>query len=160
MVLKTSGQSNLTKGRIAAAYRRFSCIRQVVPMCTPPKPAFLGPLESIIQTTYPSIQPFLGDLCQNVSPYAMRPLNMSWLSVLSVLSVTLVYCGQTVGWIKMKLCMSVGLGHGHIVLYGIQLPLPQRGTAPNFRPMSVAKRLDGSRWHLAWGWALVQATLC
>jgi len=24
----------------------------------------------------------------------------------------------------------------------------------------VAKRLDGSRWHLAWRWALVQATLC
>jgi len=26
------------------------------------------------------------------------------------LSVTLVYCGQTVGWIKMKLDMEVGLG--------------------------------------------------
>ena len=38
------------------------------------------------------------------------------LSVLSVLSVTLVYCGQTVGWIKMKLGMPVGLGPGHIVL--------------------------------------------
>ena len=38
------------------------------------------------------------------------------LSVLSVcLSVTLVYCGQTVGWIKMKLGMQVGLGPGHIV---------------------------------------------
>ena len=31
------------------------------------------------------------------------------------LSVTLVYCGQTVGWIKMKLDMQVGL-NGHIVL--------------------------------------------
>jgi len=30
--------------------------------------------------------------------------------VLSVcLSVTLVYCGQTVGWIKVKLGMEVGL---------------------------------------------------
>jgi len=29
--------------------------------------------------------------------------------------------------------------------------LPQRGTAPNFRPISaMAKWLDGSRWHLAW----------
>ena len=36
-------------------------------------------------------------------------------SVLSVLSVTLVYCGQTVEWIKMKLSMLVGLGPGHIV---------------------------------------------
>jgi len=30
--------------------------------------------------------------------------------------VTLVYCGQTVGWIKMKLGVVVGLGPGHIVL--------------------------------------------
>ena len=34
---------------------------------------------------------------------------------LSCLSVMLVYCGQTVGWIKMKLGMEVGLGPGHIV---------------------------------------------
>jgi len=45
--------------------------------------------------------------------------------VLSVLSVTLVYCGQTVGWIKMKLGVQVGLGPGHIVLDGDQLPLPK-----------------------------------
>jgi len=38
--------------------------------------------------------------------------------VLSVLSVTLVYCCQTVGRIKMNLGMQVGLGHGHIVLDG------------------------------------------
>jgi len=32
---------------------------------------------------------------------------------------------------------------------------------PSHGPMSiVAKQLDGSRWHLAWRWALVQATLC
>ena len=36
--------------------------------------------------------------------------------VLSVLSVTLVYCGQTVGWIKKKLGMEVGLGLSHLVL--------------------------------------------
>ena len=119
-------------------------------------------------------------------------------SVLSCLSVTLVYCSQTVGRIKTKLGMQVGLGPGHIVLDGDPAPLPQRGTAPNFRPISVAakmaawikiplgmevglgpgdfvlngdpapspkmgrnppnfrpmfivaKRLDGSRWHLAW----------
>jgi len=35
---------------------------------------------------------------------------------LSVLSVTLMYCGQTVGWIKMQLGTEVGLGPGHIVL--------------------------------------------
>jgi len=40
------------------------------------------------------------------------------LSVLSVLGVTLVYCGQTVGWMKMKRGMEVGFGPGHIVLDG------------------------------------------
>ena len=30
----------------------------------------------------------------------------------------LVYCGQTVGWIKTKLGMEVGLGPGHTVLDG------------------------------------------
>ena len=37
---------------------------------------------------------------------------------LSVLSVTLVYCGKTVGWIKMLLGMKVGLGPCHITLDG------------------------------------------
>jgi len=43
--------------------------------------------------------------------YAIEPLSCP---VLSCLSVTLVYCGQTVGWIKMKLGVQVGLGPGHI----------------------------------------------
>ena len=60
-----------------------------------------------------------------------------------------VYCGQTAGWIKMPLGVEVGLCPGHIVLHGAQLFLPQRCTAPNFRPISVvAKWLDGSRCHL------------
>ena len=83
------------------------------------------------------------------------------LSVLSCL--TLVYCGQTVGRIKMKLGRKVGLGPGHIVLDGNPRPPPPKGHSPhpNFRPMSVvAKRLDGSIWHLAWRWASIQATLC
>jgi len=33
---------------------------------------------------------------------------------------------------KMKLGMQVGLGPGHSVLDGTQIPLPQRGTAPQF----------------------------
>ena len=73
------------------------------------------------------------------------------LSVLCVLSVTLVHCGQTVGRIKIKLDMQVGLGPGHIVLDGDPAPPPQGGTAPNFRPISVvAKWLDGLRCHLVW----------
>ena len=47
--------------------------------------------------------------------------------VCPVLSVTLVYCGQTVGWIKMKLGMQVGLGPGHIVLDGEPTPPPKKG---------------------------------
>ena len=46
------------------------------------------------------------------------------LSCLSVLSVTLVYCGQTVGLIKVKLGVQVGLSSGHIVLDGDPPPLP------------------------------------
>jgi len=59
---------------------------------------------------------------------------------LSCLSATLVYCGKTVGWIKMKLGMQVGLDPGHIVLDRGPAPRPQRGTAPNFRPISVVAK--------------------
>jgi len=65
------------------------------------------------------------------------------------LSVMLVYCGQTVGWIKMKLDTEVGLSPGHIGLEWDPAPLPKRGTAPNFWLMSVVtKQLDGLRCHL------------
>jgi len=120
--------------------------------------------------------------------------------VLSVISVTFVHCDQTVGRIKTKRGVQVGLDPGHVVLDGdsalpypkehsppvfgpyllrsngcmIKMPLgmelglgpgdfvldrdpaprsPKRGRSPpsNFRPMFiVAKRLDGSRWYLAW----------
>ena len=73
------------------------------------------------------------------------------MSVLSCLSVTLVHCGQTVGRIKMKLGVQVGLGPGHVVLDGDPAPSEKGGRSflPNFRPISiVAKRLDGSRCHL------------
>jgi len=46
------------------------------------------------------------------------------------LSVTLVYCGQTVGWIKTKLGTEVGLSRPHCVRWG--LALPQRGAVPQF----------------------------
>ena len=89
---------------------------------------------------------FWAIVCENGSSYAIAIV----VSVvcLSVLSVTLVYCGQTVGWINMPLGMEVGLRPVHIVLDGDLAP--QRGTiVPNFRPMSiVAKRLDGSRCRL------------
>jgi len=58
-------------------------------------------------------------------------------------------------WIKMPHGREVGLGPGDFVIDGNPAPLPKRGQSPlpNFRPMSiVVKRLDGSRWHLAWRW--------
>ena len=55
---------------------------------------------------------------------------LSVLSVCHVRSVTLMYCGQTAGWIKMKLDAQIDLGPGHIVLDGYPAPLPQSGTAP------------------------------
>ena len=55
------------------------------------------------------------------------------------LSVTLVYCGQTVGCIKIKLGMEVGLGPGHIVLDG-DPAAPKGAQPPNFRPMSVVAK--------------------
>jgi len=41
-----------------------------------------------------------------------------------------IYCGQKPAWIKMPLGMEVGLGPGHIVLDGTQLPLLQKGAEP------------------------------
>ena len=54
---------------------------------------------------------FRATVCKTVRPV----LSDRYLSCLSVLSATLVYCGPTVGWIKMKLGTEVGLGPGHIV---------------------------------------------
>ena len=76
--------------------------------------------------------------------YAIGPL-----SVLSCLSVTLVYCDQTVGYIRMPLGMEVGLGSGDTVLDGDPAHAPKGQSTPNIWPMSVvAKRLDGSRCQL------------
>ena len=50
------------------------------------------------------------------------------LSYLSLLSVTLVYCSQTVGWIRMALGVEIGLGLGDIVLdWDPAAPPPQNG---------------------------------
>jgi len=66
-------------------------------------------------------------------PYVKRFALCYWTLVLSCpvcpvcLSVTLVYCRQTVGWIKMKLGMQVALVLCHIVLDGDLAPLPKKG---------------------------------
>jgi len=62
---------------------------------------------------------------------------------LFVLSVTLVYCGQMVGWIKMKLGMQLGLSSGHIVLDGDPAPPPQKGHSPQFLAQVCCGQTDG-----------------
>jgi len=78
-----------------------------------------------------------------------------------VLSVTFVYCGQTVGWIKMKLGMQVGLGPGHIVLDGNPAPPPPKGVGvpfPIFGPCPLWPNgwmdHDGT-WHRCWPWSML-----
>jgi len=73
---------------------------------------------------------FWATVCKTVRPMLSNrcPVSLSC----PVLSMTLVYCCQTVGWIKMKLGMQVGLGSGHIVLDGDPAPLPQKGQSPQF----------------------------
>jgi len=65
-----------------------------------------------------------------VKRFALSPYPIGLLS-LSVLSVTLVYCGQTVGRIKMKLGLQVGLIPGHIVLWGPS-SRSSKGAQPQF----------------------------
>jgi len=63
-----------------------------------------------------------------VKRFALCYLTVVCLSALPVSpSVMLVYCGQTVGWIKMKAGAQVGLGY--IVLDGDPAPHTERGTA-------------------------------
>ena len=65
------------------------------------------------------------------------------------LSVTLVYCGQTVEWIEMKLGMEVGLCPGHIALLGDTAPQEKGAQQPQrFGSCIVTKRLDTLKCHL------------
>jgi len=64
-----------------------------------------------------NLQFFWATVCKTV-----RPMLSDRCSVSPVLSMTLVYCGQTAGWNKMKLGTEVGLVPGHIVLDGDTAP--------------------------------------
>jgi len=87
---------------------------------------------------------------QNGSPYAISD------RCLSCLSVTLVYCDQTVGWIRMPFGLVVGLGPGHSVLDGDPAPRAEMGTAapPLFSPYLLVP--NGRVAHLRYCWALVR----
>jgi len=66
-------------------------------------------------------------------PFVKRFALCYWSVVLSVcLSVTFMHCGQTVGRIKTKLGVQVGLGPGHILLDGDPASPPPKGHSPQF----------------------------
>jgi len=72
------------------------------------------------------------------------PLRLPVLPVLSCLSATFVYCGETVGWIKLPLGTEVGLGPGDIVLDGDPVPSPAHvycGQTAKRSPISVTAEL-------------------
>jgi len=53
----------------------------------------------------------------------------------------LVYCGQTVGWIKIELGMEVALGPSDNVSDGDSaLPLKRAQFPTNFQPMSIVAK--------------------
>jgi len=66
---------------------------------------------------------------------------------LSCLSVTLVCCGQTVGWIKMALGTEVCLNPGYNVLDGGSSSPPQKGHSS--RPLFGLCLLVAKRWPIS-----------
>jgi len=73
---------------------------------------------------------FLGDRLQNCALYAIGSLSVC----LSLCLSTLVYCGQTVGWIRMPLGMKVGLGPGDTVRWEPRSPKQGAQQPPIFGP--------------------------
>jgi len=71
-------------------------------------------------TVCKTVRPMLSDRCLSVC------LSCPFLSV------TLMYCGQTVGRIKMKLGLHVGFGSDYIVLDGNPGRPPPKGQSPQF----------------------------
>ena len=65
------------------------------------------------------------------------------------------------GWIKMPLSREVGLCPNDVVLGADPDPLPKRQQSPPiFGPCLLWPDGWMDRYHLAWRWASVQATLC
>ena len=99
-------------------------------------------------------------LCYRTVVY---PVLLVCLSI--CLSVTLLYCGQRVGRIQMKLSKQVGLGPGHIVLDGDPGPPLPKGHSRQFSahiccgqmapwitiPLSTEVGLDPGDF-VFWGW--------
>ena len=136
---------------------RYKYLTSCSCLLTPPQPSVTHTFAHIIRLL-PSWVNATGTAITKASAYRSRVgwtparrihtymLSHRCLSCLvcPVLSVTLVYCDQTVRRIKMKLGTQVGLGPGHIVLDGDPDILPQKWRGVpllSFRPISiVAKR--------------------
>ena len=85
-------------------------------------------------SVHPSTKSFWANVCKTVRPMLSdRCLSVCLSVCLScpVLSVTFVHCGQTVGRIKVKLGVQIGLGPGHIVLDGDPALPPLKGHSPH-----------------------------
>jgi len=91
---RTTGQSNLTTGRIAAAHGRCNRIHQVAPMFTHLVRGSPGPQECAPRWHLDRFGHFVKTF---VKRFALCYQTVVCLSVLSYLSVTLVHCGQMVG---------------------------------------------------------------
>jgi len=113
----------------------------------------LGPPDSASKRHLDRFSRFWANVCKTVRPILSD-------RCLPVLPVTFVYCGQTVGCIRMPPGMEVGIGPCHIVLDGdLAFPHGKEHSSPTPlsqftgpykpRPMSIlAKWLDGSGCHL------------
>jgi len=77
-------------------------------------------------TVCKTVRPVVSDGCPAVCPV--------W---------TLVYCGQTVGWINMKFIREVGLGPGHIVLDDPVPPPQRKGAHPQFSAHVYCGQMTG-----------------
>jgi len=85
-------------------------------------------LKRVLRAWELQISDFWATICKTVCTM----LSARCLSVCPVLSVMFVHGCQTVGQIKTKLGMQVGLGPGHIVLDGDPAPPPPKGHSPQF----------------------------
>ena len=72
---------------------------------------------------------FWATVCKTVRPYFRTVV---CLSVCPVLTVTLVYCVQAVGLIKMKLGVQIGIGPSHIAWDGDPAPPSPKGHSSQF----------------------------
>jgi len=92
------------------------------------KPSNAGSFSAAVVTALS--QQFFGRPFLKRFALCYRPLSVCPVCPV-FLSITFVHCGQTVGRIKRKLSMQVGLGPGHIVLDEDPAPPPPKGHSPH-----------------------------